>query len=86
MNNVKKLPVQCFLLFFLLSSVLQALSQQNHVVMDQLAGRLNAYTDNMPQASVYLSTSKDIYESVENLWFKAYLLKVSQPKKKQDSL
>jgi hypothetical protein len=42
--------------------------------MNQFAGQFNAYTDSMPQASVYLRTSKDIYESVEDLWFKAYLL------------
>ncbi|WEA00578.1 hypothetical protein [Mucilaginibacter sp. SJ] len=70
----ERIPVQCFLLFLLLMATRQALSQPSKVIMDQLAGRLNAYTDNQPQASVYLRTSKDIFESVEDLWFKAYLL------------
>ncbi|WP_183560473.1 hypothetical protein [Mucilaginibacter sp. SP1R1] len=42
--------------------------------MDQLVRRLNAYTDSLALASVYLKTSKDIYESREDLWFKAYVL------------
>jgi hypothetical protein len=74
MNDVKKLPLQCLLLFLLLTTTLQVLSQPNQVLMDQLAGRLNAYSDSLPRASVYLRTSKDIYESVEDVWFKAYLL------------
>ena len=42
--------------------------------MDQLAVRLNAHTESQLEASVYLRTIKDIYESMEDLWFKAYLL------------
>jgi hypothetical protein len=74
MDNMKKLMARCILLFFLLTTNLHASSQQGQAIMDQLARRLNAYTDSLPRASVYLTTSKDIYESVEDLWFKAYLL------------
>jgi hypothetical protein len=63
-----------FLLFLLLSMSIQAICQSNRTVMDQLAGRFNAYTDNLHRASIYLKTNKDIYESVEDLWFKAYVL------------
>lgn len=73
-NKVGKLPVWCFLLLLLLSGTLQAFSQGNRAVMDQLAGSINVYTDSLLRASVYLKTSKDIYESVEDLWFKAFVL------------
>jgi hypothetical protein len=74
MDYMKKLMVRCILLFFLLTTTLRVSSQQGQAMMDQLARRLNAYTDSLTRASVYLTTSKDIYESVEDLWFKAYLL------------
>ncbi len=70
---MKKLPVKCFLLLLFLIGAMRAFSQ-NQAFMDQLAGRLNAYTDSLSRASVYLRTSKDIYESTEDIWFKAYLL------------
>ena len=72
--TLKKLLQNTFLLLLFLTIALQALSQPNKEVMNQLAGQLNAYTDNRPQASIYLKTSKDIYESGEDLWFKAYVL------------
>lgn len=74
MDNLRKSILQYSLILVILTSTLPALSQQNQRVMDQLARRLNAYTDSLLQASVYLRTSKDIYESMEDLWFKAYLL------------
>ncbi len=74
MNNLRKLIFQYSLILVILTSTLPAISQQNQIIMDQLAGRLNAHTDSLLQASVYLRTSKDIYESMEDLWFKAYLL------------
>ena len=69
-----KLLVQYFLLFLMFVSALESFSQTNKAVMDNLADRLNAYSDSLPRASVYLRTSKDIYESIEDLWFKAYVL------------
>lgn len=70
---MKKLPVKCFLLLLFLIGAMRTFSQ-NQAFTDQLAGRLNAYTDSLSRASVYLRTSKDIYESTEDIWFKAYLL------------
>lgn len=42
--------------------------------IDQLAERLNSHAKNHPPEQVYLQTSKGIYESGEDLWFKAYIL------------
>ena len=42
--------------------------------MDKLAGELNSLVKNSPAELVYLQTNKGIYESGEDLWFKAYLL------------
>lgn len=74
MNNLRKLLWRYSLILFILAITLPAMSQQNQFTMDQLAARSNSYTDSLLHASVYLRTSKDIYESMEDLWFKAYLL------------
>jgi hypothetical protein len=74
MEKVRKSILQFSFILVMLTSTFQAFSQQNQVITDQLAGRLNACTDKLPQASVYLRTSKDVYESMEDLWFKAYVL------------
>ncbi|GAA3974938.1 hypothetical protein [Mucilaginibacter dorajii] len=71
---MKKLLLQCIPLFLLLTTALEVFPQQNKVIINQLAGRLNTYTDSLALASVYLKTSKDVYESQEDLWFKAYVL------------
>ncbi|TGV03445.1 hypothetical protein [Flavivirga rizhaonensis] len=42
--------------------------------MDNLAERLHLQTTNKPKLSVYLQTSKGIYETGEDLWFKGYVL------------
>jgi hypothetical protein len=49
-------------------------AQEKNTTADQLASRLNQYTDTIPQTAVYLRTSKGVYESMEDLWFKAYSL------------
>jgi hypothetical protein len=74
MNNLRKLLLKYSFILVILINTLPAISQQNQVIMDQLAVRLNAHTDSLLEASIYLRTSKDIYESMEDLWFKAYLL------------
>lgn len=71
---MRKSLLQIFVSFVFLVTGHRALCQSNKEVMDRMASQLNAYTDRLPLASVYLKTSKDIYESVEDLWFSAYVL------------
>ncbi len=40
----------------------------------ELAERLDSLATNAPPESAYIQTSKDIYETGEDLWFKVYLL------------
>ncbi|WP_217606902.1 hypothetical protein [Chitinophaga sp. GbtcB8] len=40
--------------------------------LDSLARSLETYSNAAPRTSLYIRTSKDIYESMEDLWFKAY--------------
>ncbi|MDO9615857.1 MAG: hypothetical protein Q7J86_15205 [Bacteroidota bacterium] len=49
-------------------------SHPGNPAMDKLAARLDSLKKNNPQELVYLQTSKDIYETGEDLWFKAYVL------------
>lgn len=55
-----------------------AFAQQHKANMDKLAGRLHRYTDSTTRSAVYLSTSKGIYETGEDMWFKAYSLDAQQ--------
>ena len=48
----------------------QALTAQE----SELAERLESLSKNAPPETVYIQTSKDIYETGEDLWFKAYIL------------
>ena len=43
-------------------------------IQAQLAERLHSLSDKAPSEVVYIQTSKDYYESGEDLWFKVYLL------------
>ena len=40
--------------------------------LDSLAHSLESYSGDTARTSLYIRTSKDIYESMEDLWFKAY--------------
>ncbi|SIO37810.1 hypothetical protein SAMN04488055_3520 [Chitinophaga niabensis] len=40
--------------------------------LDSLARSLETYSDSTARTSLYIRTSKDTYESMEDLWFKAY--------------
>ncbi|HEU4554571.1 MAG TPA: hypothetical protein VFS25_17125 [Chitinophaga sp.] len=42
--------------------------------MDTLARRLETYSGDAVRTTLYVRTSKDIYERMEDLWFKAYAL------------
>ncbi|MCY4780675.1 hypothetical protein ORI89_13535 [Sphingobacterium sp. UT-1RO-CII-1] len=44
--------------------------------LDSLAHQLKLLTEGIQTNSIYLRTSKDIYESMEDLWFKAYTVNV----------
>lgn len=48
--------------------------QPGALVMEKLANRLNALTQKSPAELAYIQTSKGIYETGEDLWFKVYLL------------
>ena len=61
------------LLFFVLSSF-YSFAQNNSAVTDQLAEQLQSASKNNALDLVYLQTSKGIYETEEDLWFKGYVL------------
>ena len=43
----------------------------------KLAERFDSLAKNAPREAAYIQTSKDIYETGEDLWFKVYLLNSS---------
>ncbi|WP_242135620.1 hypothetical protein [Aestuariivivens marinum] len=63
-------------LFFIIAllSILNANSQDKDSVPDLLVSKLEAVSKNKAIESVYLQTSKGIYETGEDLWFKGYVL------------
>lgn len=63
-----------FSILFLLSGIQPVFSQQGKAAMDQLAERLHTHAGNAPEISVYIRTSKGIYELGEDLWFTAWSL------------
>ncbi|MBO9203845.1 MULTISPECIES: hypothetical protein [Niastella] len=65
--------ITCFLIV-LMAYAVESYSQDSRTVMDQLAGRLNPYSQVKSQTSVYLRTAKDIYVSGEDCWFNAFIL------------
>ncbi|MBA0884898.1 hypothetical protein [Flavobacterium undicola] len=61
------------ILFFLLCS-LHLFAQNNAAITDQLAAQIQSVSKNNASDVVYLQTSKGIYETEEDLWFKGYVL------------
>jgi len=57
------------ILLFLVNSRVSA-QQDKH----PLGSRLETLSGRLPSVTIYLQTSKGIYETAEDLWFKAYLL------------
>ncbi|MBC3757973.1 hypothetical protein H7U19_06130 [Hyunsoonleella sp. SJ7] len=49
-------------------------SQVNRNVIDTMADNFQKLTDNQSLDNIYLQTSKDIYETEDDLWSKAYIL------------
>src|SRR5690606_844763 len=70
-NNLGFYPlivVLVFLIFFPLGA------QVNKNVMDILVNNFQENAEKVEQESVYIQTNKEIYETGEDLWFKAYVL------------
>jgi len=64
-----------FLLVLLFSLIsLCTVAQTSNPSMDKLADRINTLALKTPLELVYLQTNKDIYETGEDLFFKAYIL------------
>ena len=60
------------LILYLFSSI--GHSQTNSTIADVIAEKVEVLTKNQNLDNVYLQTSKDIYETEEDLWFKGYVL------------
>lgn len=60
--------------FFFIMLSMPVLSQSPRKELDSLAGDLKSLSENNPQTTIYLQTSKGLYEVGEDLWFKAYSL------------
>jgi hypothetical protein len=69
MNERLKYILICF---YFISYLLH--SQNNGNVIDIIVDNFQKLTDNQSFDNIYLQTSKDTYETQENLWFKAYIL------------
>lgn len=59
-------------LFYTISGV--CYSQNKTTTADLIAGRIQTLTKDLHLDNVYLQTSKNIYETQEDLWFKGYVL------------
>ena len=70
MINYKRLLLIIFATFLFLPVWTQSFNTQQI----QLAERLDSLAKNAPPELPYIQTSKDIYETGEDLWFKVYLL------------
>jgi hypothetical protein len=57
-----------------LSSIFPAAAQSVQDKQAFIAEHINALAGKAPYEMVYIQTSKDVYESGEDLWFKAYVL------------
>lgn len=62
------------LVLFNIWSIISASARSDTVQIVKLAERLHALALNAPPELAYIQTSKDIYETGEDLWFKVYLL------------
>jgi len=70
MKNIERF-VLSFVTFTLFTTVQAQTSSPQQV---QLADRIESVAGNSPPEIAYIQTSKDIYETGEDLWFKVYLL------------
>jgi len=63
-----------FILLSLLSSIFFALPIYCQVSIQSLTKKVSGHLNNRPSELIYIQTSKGIYETGEDLWFKAYQL------------
>src|ERR1035437_8806144 len=69
------MKVKLFILIFsIIVSYFPVWAQSFNPQQIELAERLHSLTKNAPPELAYIQTSKDIYETGEDLWFKVYLL------------
>ena len=71
-NNLQNKLFSFFLTILSLSAFSQ--TQPTPSTLNKLAEPLHAKAKHRPSESIYLQSSKGIYESGEDLWFKAYIL------------
>lgn len=64
--------IKKLIFFFMLCSF--HLFSQNNIITDQLIEQLDSLTRNNTSDVIYLQTSKNIYETEEDVWFKGYVL------------
>jgi hypothetical protein len=69
-----RLDKRFILLFLTIVLLLPVRAQSYNTQQIELAERLHSLASNTPPELAYIQTSKDIYETGENLWFKVYLL------------
>ena len=66
--------VNCLILSFFLFTSLPGQSQFVEEIKEVIARKFEDVLDANPHESIYIQTSKDIYETGEDLWFKVYVL------------
>jgi hypothetical protein len=70
--------IERFLLSFATLTLFNVVQAQTYSPQQiKLAERFDSLANNAPRESAYIQTSKDIYETGEDLWFKVYLLNSS---------
>jgi len=63
-----------YLIFLVILFSLSVNSQVSSVITKELVEKLQHFSKNHSEQSIYLQTSKGIYETEEDVWFKAYVL------------
>jgi hypothetical protein len=74
-NNHILLNLSVYFLVFIVFQIHFPAGAQSYAPQQiELAEQLHSFSKNAPRELVYVQTSKDIYETGEDLWFKVYLL------------
>jgi hypothetical protein len=73
MTSVLK-KISILFISFALILTLPVFSQGNKSEMQRLAVSIDSLSRNSPSELIYIQTSKGIYETLEDVWFKAYVL------------
>tara|TARA_R110002167_G_scaffold331880_1_gene538633 strand:- start:10221 stop:12551 length:2331 start_codon:yes stop_codon:yes gene_type:complete len=72
MGNVLKIGFISIMALALSHSSIRA--QTNDTITQKIVGNLHSLAENKAQDLIYVQTSKGIYETEEDLWFKAYVM------------